>query len=129
MASLAPSCASVEKRCVDVQPRFAFRTQSEWLFALGPCLFRIAQFRHGARTWRPAVAADRGHRYRALPSRIRTGDLRGLTLARHALAGAGAPSERAFVRLRDGDRPARSGRPALSEFREPPRTGRAHGGA
>src|SRR6476660_8325286 len=109
MASLAPSCASVEKRCVDVQPRFAFRTESEWLSALGPCLFRIAQFRHGARAWRPAVASDRGHRCRALPSRIRTGGLRGLALAGHELAGAGAPPERASFRLRDGDRSTPNG--------------------
>src|SRR5262249_34185793 len=45
------------------------------------------------------------------------------------LAGAGAPPERAFCRLRDGDRGARSGGPALPELRKPPRTCRAGGGA
>src|SRR6516225_9753190 len=121
--------SSVEKRSVDVQPRFAFRTIAEWLFAPGPCLFRIAQFRHGARAWRTPAVAHRRYRYRALPPGIRSGDLRGFALAWHVLARAGAPAERAFCRLRDGDRPPRSRWPALSELRKPPGVCHAGGGA
>src|SRR5262249_58329006 len=121
--------SSVEKHSVDVQPRFAFRAVAEWLSAPGPCLFRIAQFRHGARTRRTVAVAHRRHRHRALPPGIRSGDLRGFALARLFLAGAGAAPERAIYRLRDGDRSPRSRRPALSELRKPPRACHDDGGA
>ena len=87
-----------------LHPRLPLRAEPERLSASRPCLFGIAQLRHGARNRRPAAAAHRGYRHAALAAGIRDGDLRGSGLARHFLAAAGAAAERAFRRLRIGPR-------------------------
>src|ERR1019366_4541589 len=81
------------------QPRFPFRALVQRPSSPRPCLFRLAEFRHGARGGRPLAAANRGYRHRALPVRVRTGDLRGSRLARVFVGNTGAPPIRTFPRI------------------------------
>ena len=71
-----------------------------------PRLLRPDRLRGRPRRRRAIAAADRGHRHRALPARIRGGDPRGPGLAGPGLANAGAPPVRASGRLSRGARAA-----------------------
>src|ERR1700722_6626751 len=84
---------TLKQRGLDVHPHPAFRAQSERIPASGPCLFGVAQSRHGARAQRTAAAAHRGHRCEPLAPGIRNRDLRRSRLAWYRLGTAGAAAE------------------------------------
>ena len=99
---------------------FPLRAEPERLSASRPCLFGIAQLRHGARSAAGGLLLRiediDATRCRPEYEAAIYEDLRWLGISWER---AGAAAERAFRRLRGGARQARSAGPDLSELREP----------